>query len=92
MPDSELTDLSLLLFADLGVAQKRMQPRINTLLQSQQGRSDRHAPKALQALERAGWLTVRRIQESASYCVEMTDQGLAVHRRMVAALREAVNA
>lgn len=93
----DLTDLSLLIFADVATTGKRTQQRLNTLCAAQQGLCVTRPPKALQALERAGLIEIRRTTpgrgrkdaEHTGYKFDITDKGLSLHRRLMAALRHA---
>lgn len=87
---TELTDHSFLLFADIGLAGKRKKQRIDTLCGGDCGKHMKYTPRPLQALEKRGWIEVRRAGEGDFYTAEMTDEGLAKYREMMASFREAV--
>lgn len=89
MPAPELTDLSLLILADLGVKQSRNQQRLNTLIGDAQGSNWKNPPTDLKALADAGLVEIRRTGSADGYKAEITDRGLLLHRCLMAALRNA---
>jgi hypothetical protein len=85
---NDLNDISLLILADLGCQPRRLKARIDSLCQSQQGVGHTLPPKPLRALEQRGWLILRGGHErKANYSIEVTDEGLAVHRSLMQHLR-----
>jgi hypothetical protein len=89
MSEPELTDLSLLILADLGVKPTRNQQRVNTLTQDLLGGNYEIAPASVRALEAAGLLTIRKTGTGKNYKLEISDKGLALHRHLIALLRQA---
>ena len=85
----DLTDLSFLIFADLGVQPTRTQARINSLTNGLQGNNQTNAPVCLRALVDAGFITHR--PTANGYKVEITDKGLALHRQCMALMRQAAS-
>lgn len=99
MDPSELTDISLMLFTDLGTSKtgKRRHDRVNTLLSGMTGGGgfyENGPPKYLRALVEAGLATTRKTKNSpaGNYLVELTDKGQEVHRLLMSTLRSAVQA
>jgi len=89
MDSPELIDLSLLIFADLGVKGTRMQQRINTLTSNEHGGNFDNPPACLKALENAGLVEIRATHGRIHYKVEITDNGRVLHRCLMAALKNA---
>lgn len=91
----ELTDLSLLLLADLAAAKtgKRWNDRVANLFSDMHFVRGTCVPGHVAALEQAGLATTRRrIAQGGgegTWCVEITDTGRALHRCLMAALRNA---
>lgn len=84
-----LTDISLVLFADIATAGKRRMERINTLMGGMSNTGTRDGPpRPLLALVNAGLVTVRKASGSTgTYIAELTDRGLERHRQLITALR-----
>lgn len=80
----ELTDLSLIILADLGGKPRRLKKRIETLSEGQQGKCVKYPPKPLRALEERGWITIKpSYMVEDGYTVEITDTGLAKHSQLM---------
>lgn len=85
---NDLTDLSLLILADLGGRPKRLKKRIETLAEGQQGHCHKYPPKPLRALEERGWVHIRNSANTEGcYIVEITDEGLKKHTELINKLR-----
>jgi hypothetical protein len=86
MPLPELTELSLLILADLSGTGKRTQQRIRTL---QLNAGDQAArPRGLQALEAHGLVTIHPVT-GGGYKVSITDAGISRHTALMTTLRNA---